>query len=88
MLNVDKLNLLKLAPGGHVGRFIIWTQSAFDRLGVYIFSLSVPLFILLRRELLHLYYKTWSKISLGLKLMLSPSFPKQIKVTASILTQG
>lgn len=35
MLNVDKLNLLKLAPGGHLGRFCIWTQSAFDRLGEY-----------------------------------------------------
>lgn len=32
MLHVSKLSLLKLAPGGHVGRFIIWTQSAFNRL--------------------------------------------------------
>jgi len=31
-LAVDKLNLLKLAPGGHVGRFVIWTESAFGRL--------------------------------------------------------
>jgi len=31
-LAVDKLNLLKLAPGGHVGRFVIWTKSAFNRL--------------------------------------------------------
>lgn len=31
-LAVDKLNLLKLAPGGHVGRFVIWTESAFSRL--------------------------------------------------------
>jgi len=30
--NVDRLNLLQLAPGGHLGRFIIWTQSAFSRL--------------------------------------------------------
>lgn len=29
---VDDLNLLQLAPGGHMGRFIIWTQSAFDKL--------------------------------------------------------
>lgn len=29
---ISKLNLLKLAPGGHVGRFIIWTQSAFKQL--------------------------------------------------------
>jgi large subunit ribosomal protein L4e len=29
---VDRLNLLKLAPGGHVGRFCIWTESAFQKL--------------------------------------------------------
>ncbi|XP_069679476.1 large ribosomal subunit protein uL4 [Periplaneta americana] len=32
LINVSKLNLLKLAPGGHVGRFVIWTQSAFAKL--------------------------------------------------------
>ena len=32
LINVSKLNLLKLAPGGHVGRFVIWTQSAFEKL--------------------------------------------------------
>jgi len=32
LINVEKLNLLKLAPGGHVGRFIIWTESAFKTL--------------------------------------------------------
>jgi len=30
--NVNSLNLLKLAPGGHLGRFVIWTQEAFERL--------------------------------------------------------
>ncbi|EGC34977.1 60S ribosomal protein L4 [Dictyostelium purpureum] len=30
--NVQRLNLLKLAPGGHLGRFIIWTKSAFEQL--------------------------------------------------------
>jgi len=30
--NVQSLNLLLLAPGGHLGRFIIWTQSAFEQL--------------------------------------------------------
>lgn len=30
--SVERLNLLQLAPGGHVGRFIIWTQSAFEKL--------------------------------------------------------
>lgn len=31
-LRVDQLNLLKVAPGGHVGRFVIWTEAAFRRL--------------------------------------------------------
>jgi large subunit ribosomal protein L4e len=29
---IDNLNLLKLAPGGHIGRFCIWTESAFKKL--------------------------------------------------------
>lgn len=29
---MNKLNLLRLAPGGHVGRFCIWTESAFRKL--------------------------------------------------------
>jgi len=29
---VTRLNLLQLAPGGHLGRFIIWTSDAFARL--------------------------------------------------------
>jgi len=32
LISVQKLNVLKLAPGGHVGRFVIWTESAFQRL--------------------------------------------------------
>jgi len=31
-LNVNSLNLLRLAPGGVVGRFVIWTESAFKKL--------------------------------------------------------
>merc|ERR1712165_471434 len=31
-IQVDNLNLLKLAPGGHVGRFCIWTEAAFKKL--------------------------------------------------------
>ncbi|KAF9664992.1 hypothetical protein SADUNF_Sadunf16G0075900 [Salix dunnii] len=30
--NVERLNLLKLAPGGHLGRFVIWTKSAMEKL--------------------------------------------------------
>merc|ERR1712151_574179 len=29
---VDRLNLLQLAPGGHMGRFCVWSQSAVNRL--------------------------------------------------------
>jgi len=32
LVNVRRLNLLQLAPGGHLGRFIIWTQGAFELL--------------------------------------------------------
>jgi len=32
VIQVDNLNLLKIAPGGHVGRFCIWTESAFRKL--------------------------------------------------------
>jgi large subunit ribosomal protein L4e len=32
MCNVNRLNLLTLAPGGHLGRFVIWTESAFKQL--------------------------------------------------------
>jgi large subunit ribosomal protein L4e len=29
---VDRLNLLQLAPGGHMGRFCVWSQAALDKL--------------------------------------------------------
>lgn len=29
---VDRLNLLQLAPGGHLGRMCVWTQAAFEKL--------------------------------------------------------
>jgi len=32
LVNVERLNLLTLAPGGHLGRFVIWTESAFKQL--------------------------------------------------------
>merc|ERR1712060_825924 len=32
LANVDSLNLLQLAPGGHLGRFCVWTQGAFEKL--------------------------------------------------------
>lgn len=31
-VNVRRLNLLQLAPGGHLGRFVIWTEGAFGLL--------------------------------------------------------
>jgi len=39
LCSVDKLNLLKLAPGGKIGRLIVWTENAFkslnERFGSY-----------------------------------------------------
>jgi len=32
LLNVEQLNILRIAPGGHVGRFLIFTQDAFESL--------------------------------------------------------
>ena len=32
LVNVRRLNLLQLAPGGHLGRFVIWTEVAFTLL--------------------------------------------------------
>ncbi|KAG1796648.1 ribosomal protein L4 domain-containing protein [Suillus plorans] len=32
LVNVQRLNLLQLAPGGHIGRFVIWTEGAFSLL--------------------------------------------------------
>eukprot|EP00549_Striatella_unipunctata_P015600 CAMPEP_0118679376 /NCGR_PEP_ID=MMETSP0800-20121206/3752_1 /TAXON_ID=210618 ORGANISM="Striatella unipunctata, Strain CCMP2910" /NCGR_SAMPLE_ID=MMETSP0800 /ASSEMBLY_ACC=CAM_ASM_000638 /LENGTH=382 /DNA_ID=CAMNT_0006575361 /DNA_START=29 /DNA_END=1177 /DNA_ORIENTATION=+ len=32
MCCVDRLNLLQLAPGGHMGRFCIWSQAAIEKL--------------------------------------------------------
>lgn len=32
LAQVERLNLLQLAPGGHMGRFCIWTEKAFKKL--------------------------------------------------------
>jgi len=32
LCNVDRLNLLQLAPGGHMGRFCVWSKSALEAL--------------------------------------------------------
>ncbi|CBK20205.2 Ribosomal protein L4/L1e [Blastocystis hominis] len=32
LCNVNRMNVLRMAPGGHVGRFVIWTKAAFERL--------------------------------------------------------
>lgn len=41
-MSVNKMNLLKLAPGGHVGRFVIWTESAFNRLNALFGTWTKP----------------------------------------------
>merc|ERR1719276_571813 len=40
LAHVDRLNLLQLAPGGHMGRFIVWTQPAFEKLSAIYGSVS------------------------------------------------
>lgn len=40
--SVHALNLLQLAPGGHLGRFIIWTSSAFAALDKLYGSTTTP----------------------------------------------
>eukprot|EP00798_Chlamydomonas_sp_ICE-L_P001814 gene1814-33233_t len=39
---VDRLNLLQLAPGGHLGRFCIWTKSAFEKLDTIFGTPTAP----------------------------------------------
>merc|ERR1712060_254574 len=39
---VTRLNLLQLAPGGHLGRFCVWTQGAFARLDALYGTHSKP----------------------------------------------
>jgi large subunit ribosomal protein L4e len=40
--SVFALNLLQLAPGGHLGRFVIWTSSAFKALDTIYGSTTTP----------------------------------------------
>lgn len=40
--SVWDLDLLKLAPGGHLGRFIIWTQAAFEYLNTLFGTQGTP----------------------------------------------
>lgn len=42
VVNVERLNLLKLAPGGHLGRFVIWTKTAFEKLDSIYGSFEKP----------------------------------------------
>merc|ERR1711881_518508 len=39
---VEAVNLLKLAPGGHIGRFLIWTKSAIDSVDRIFGSFDMP----------------------------------------------
>lgn len=39
---VTRLNLLRLAPGGHLGRFVIWTKDAFEQLDKLYGTYSKP----------------------------------------------
>jgi large subunit ribosomal protein L4e len=40
--HVDRLNLLQLSPGGHLGRLIVWTKPAFERLNHIFGTTTTP----------------------------------------------
>lgn len=40
--SVTSLNLLQLAPGGHLGRFVVWTESAFNALNTIYGTTTTP----------------------------------------------
>jgi len=42
LISVDRLNLLKLSPGSHLGRFCIWSQGAFQKLDAIYGTLRKP----------------------------------------------
>jgi len=42
LADVSALNLLQLAPGGHMGRFCVWTQSAFEKLDAIFGTATEP----------------------------------------------
>lgn len=42
MMNVNCLNLLNLAPGGKLGRLVLWTESAFSKLNSIFGTLTSP----------------------------------------------
>jgi len=42
LTSVDSLNLLQLAPGGHLGRFCVWTQGAFEKLDNVFGTMTKP----------------------------------------------
>jgi len=42
LCRVDRLNLLQLAPGGHVGRLCVWSESAFKALESFLDGKKVP----------------------------------------------
>jgi len=42
LASVDSLNLLQLAPGGHLGRFCVWTEGAFGKLDAVFGTMTKP----------------------------------------------
>ena len=48
--HVSQLNLLKLAAGGHLGKFVIWMKSAFENLDEINGTFLTCLFVTWRRK--------------------------------------
>ncbi len=50
LADVSALNILQLAPGGHVGRFCIWTEGAFKKLDALFGTATKPSTLKTRRK--------------------------------------
>jgi len=51
LCQVGRLNILQLAPGGHVGRLCIWSKSAFEKLGSWLEGKKAPQVIMTNSSL-------------------------------------
>jgi large subunit ribosomal protein L4e len=49
--SVNAMNLLKLAPGGHLGRLIIWSKSCFNVLKTWLDNKKTPKTLMVNSDL-------------------------------------
>ncbi|KAI6203170.1 Ribos-L4-asso-C domain-containing protein [Aphelenchoides besseyi] len=83
-LKVTQLNLLKLAPGGHLGRLILWTDAAFRRLDEIFGTLTRKSvhkknFVLPRPKMVNSDFKRIINSESVLKAVKPKSLPKPVR---------